>query len=223
VTTATETDRGPVIHLSGEVLTPLAEGALHWPAEQTVFIADPHFGKAATFRAAGVALPGGTTGSNLARLDTVFDRTGAQRLVILGDLFHAAAGKRGRTVARMTAWRESRAGLEILVVRGNHDRSAGDPPAGLGMEMRSEPHPLHPFVLRHHPQPSADGYVLAGHIHPAVRLRGRGRQRARLPCFWFGETVGVLPAFGDFTGAAVVEPAPGDRVFVLAGGEVVQV
>jgi uncharacterized protein len=223
LTTTTEADKGPAIQLAGEMLVPLAEGALHWPAEGTVLIADPHFGKAATFRAAGLALPGGTTGSNLARLDSVLDRTGAHRLVVLGDLFHAAAGKRGRTVARMTAWRESRSDLEILVVRGNHDRSAGDPPAGLRMEMRSEPHALHPFVLRHHPQPSADGYVLAGHIHPAVRLRGRGRQRARLSCFWFGEEVGVLPAFGTFTGAAVVEPAPGDRIYVIADGEAVEV
>ena len=212
----------PAVHLAGEVLVPLAEGALFWPAAETLFIADPHFGKAATFRAAGLPLPGGTTGANLARLDGILERTGALRLVVLGDLFHAAAGRRGRTISRMSEWRAGWEDLEILVVRGNHDRKAGDPPAELGMEVCSEPHALKPFVLRHHPRPE-DGYVLAGHIHPAVRLRGRGRQRARLPCFWFGEGVGVLPAFGAFTGAAVVEPAPGDRVYVVADGEVVEV
>jgi hypothetical protein len=80
-----------------------------------------------------------------------------------------------------------------------------------------------PFVLAHHPDPSEAGYVLAGHVHPAVRLVGKGRQRERLPCFWFGAEVGVFPAFGDFTGAAVVQPAAGDRVFVLASDRVMEI
>ncbi|MCS6939106.1 MAG: DEAD/DEAH box helicase, partial [Roseiflexus sp.] len=67
------------------------------------------------------------------------------------------------------------------------------------------------------------GYTLAGHLHPAVRLNGVGRQRVTLPCFWFGAQVGVLPAFGGFTGAALITPEPGDQVFVIADGEVVAV
>jgi metallophosphoesterase superfamily enzyme len=65
--------------------------------------------------------------------------------------------------------------------------------------------------------------VLAGHLHPAVALGGPGRQRERLPCFLFGPRRGILPAFGSFTGAATVRPTAGERVFVVAGDEVLQV
>jgi metallophosphoesterase superfamily enzyme len=59
-------------------------------------------------------------------------------------------------------------------------------------------------------------YVLAGHVHPAAVLGGRAQQRLRLPCFHFGPQVGVLPAFGAFTGMHVLPRGPGDRVFVVA-------
>jgi metallophosphoesterase superfamily enzyme len=80
-----------------------------------------------------------------------------------------------------------------------------------------------PFVFDHHPRTSAQGYVLCGHIHPGARLNGPARQSVMLPCFWFGESVGVLPAFGEFTGLAQVEPEAADQVFVAAEGEVVRV
>ena len=66
------------------------------------------------------------------------------------------------------------------------------------------------------------GYALAGHVHPAVRLRGEG-ESLRLPCFWFGARYGVLPAFGAFTGTAEVRPREGDQVFVIAEDEVLRV
>jgi metallophosphoesterase superfamily enzyme len=111
----------------------------------------------------------------------------------------------------------------MLLVRGNHDRGAGDPPAELGIRCVDPPLEEAPFVYLHHPEEQPGGYALAGHLHPAVRLAGAGRQRERLPCFLFGARVGILPAFGDFTGSAEARPAPGDRVFVVAGEEVVEV
>jgi metallophosphoesterase superfamily enzyme len=80
-----------------------------------------------------------------------------------------------------------------------------------------------PLVFDHHPRASSAGYVLSGHLHPGVALRGAGGQHARLPCFWFGAAVGVLPAFGEFTGLALVSPAPGDRLFAVAEEAVVPV
>ena len=68
-----------------------------------------------------------------------------------------------------------------------------------------------------------DGYVLAGHIHPGVRLHGAGKQSVRLPCFWFGARTAVLPAFGEFTGLASVDVQPGDHVWVIADDEIVDV
>jgi uncharacterized protein len=110
--------------------------------------------------------------------------------------------------------------VHMLLVRGNHDRRAGDPEANAAIEVADAPVVAAPFVLAHHPIPSALGYVLAGHLHPRVRLTGTARQSERLPCFWFSRRVGVLPAFGDFTGQADAPVAPGDRVWGIAGGEV---
>jgi metallophosphoesterase superfamily enzyme len=79
-----------------------------------------------------------------------------------------------------------------------------------------------PFVLNHEPGAVRGGYALAGHIHPAVRLRGEG-DSLRLPCFWFGARYGVLPAFGAFTGNAEVRPRQGDQVYVIADEEVIRI
>jgi len=211
------------IVVAGETLVLLPERAVCWPRMHTLFIADAHFGKAASFRALGVPVPRGTTLEGVTRVDALLARTHARRIVFLGDFLHARQGRAPATLAQLQEWRERHGDVEMMLVRGNHDRHAGDPPAELRIECVDEPHLEAAFVLAHHPQQSRHGYVLAGHIHPAARLTGRGRQRASLPCYWFGEGCGVLPSFGDFTGSAVIEPAADDRVFVIAEDTVVEI
>ena len=82
---------------------------------------------------------------------------------------------------------------------------------------------MRPFVLDHHPRRSDDGYVLSGHVHPGIRIYGAGRQVERLPCFHVGAAVTVLPAFGDFTGLAIVEPEEGDSVYAVAENAVIPI
>jgi DNA ligase-associated metallophosphoesterase len=209
--------------IAGEPVALLAERALHWPRGDALVVADAHWGKAASFRAAAIAVPEGATAADLARLDRALARTGARRLAILGDLFHARSSRAPAVLAAVAAWRARRPALEVTLVRGNHDARAGDPPAEWGFAVVDEPHPLGPFALCHYPDVEAPAHVLAGHLHPAVALAGRGRQRERLPCFLAGPRRTVLPAFGSFTGAATVSPAPGERVFVVAGDSVVEV
>jgi len=208
------------IEVRGERLALLPERAVHWARERTLFAADTHWGKAAAFRAAALPIPEAMTDDDLARLARVVERTGAERLIVLGDLLHARSGRAPGTLAAIAAWRAAHPGLEILLVRGNHDRGAGDPPAEWNVRCVNEPFALAPFELRHHPGQDGeggDGYILAGHLHPAIRLAGRGGQGLRLPCFWFQPHGAVLPAFGSFTGAASIAPRPGDQVFVIAG------
>ena len=214
---------GATHEVCGAHLRLLPERAAFWEETDTLLVADPHWGKAATFRAAGIAVPSGTTTENLDRLNAALGRTGAQRLIFLGDLFHARQGKNHATLTALAAWREQHPALETVLVRGNHDRHAGDPPPEL--RIRCVDAPLHesPFILAHHPEPSPLGYVLAGHLHPAITLRGQGRLRVRLPCFHFAVDVGVLPAFGSFTGLADVRPLPDDYVWAIADGEVLRV
>jgi DNA ligase-associated metallophosphoesterase len=211
------------IEAEGERLRLLPERAVFWERATTLLVADPHWGKTATFRAGGIPVPGGTTAEGLSRLDAALARTGAARVVFLGDYLHARAGRSPRTLQALAAWRERWSRLDLVLVRGNHDRHAGDPPPELGVRCLDPPLGEPPFVFQHHPGTSPLGYVIAGHLHPAVRLAGAGRQRARLPCFVFGPGGAILPAFGGFTGAADVEPRPEDRVFVLAGDSVVPV
>jgi DNA ligase-associated metallophosphoesterase len=211
------------IELCGERVYLMPERALFRERTGTLLVADVHWGKAATFRAAGIAVPGGTTTEGLSRLTAALERSGARRLVFLGDLFHAREGRVERTLAAVAEWRARHAHVEMSLVRGNHDKHAGDPPPELGISCCTPPFDAAPFVYRHHPDESPDGYTLSGHVHPAVRLLGRGRQRTRLPCFYFGARVGILPAFGSFTGVAEVTPGPGDRVFVPLDDCVIEV
>ena len=210
-------------HVSGERLVLLAEKAVYWPAGGTLFIADFHLGKAASFRRAGIPLPPGTTTENVERLGRAIDKTRARQVVFLGDFLHSAAGRTQSTFERFAAWREARKALEIVIVRGNHDKKAGDPPLEWNARCIEAGEALGPFVLNHEPHASRGGYALSGHIHPAVRLSGDGEKSVKLPCFWFGARYGVLPAFGAFTGTAEVLPRKGDQVFVVAEEEVLQV
>ncbi len=211
------------VEVAGETLELCPERAAYWPRRRMLLVADPHFGKAAAFRALGVRVPRGTTGDALARLDALVARLGPDRIEFLGDFLHAREGRNPDTFELLGAWRARHAGIAMRIVRGNHDRRAGDPPAEVGIGCVDGPVREEPLALAHHPASCDGAYVLAGHVHPCAVLVGPARQRERLPCFWFGREVGVLPAFGDFTGCAEVTPGEGDDVWVIAADEVARV
>jgi len=209
--------------LAGETVELCPERAAYWPSRRTLFVADPHFGKAASFRALGVRVPRGTTGDALSRLDTLVTRLAPARIEFLGDFLHAREGRNAKTFGALAEWRGRHQDIAMRLVRGNHDRRAGDPPDDVGIECVDGPIAEPPFALAHHPTRVPGAYVLAGHVHPCALLVGRARQRERLPCFWLGATTAVLPAFGEFTGCAEVMPNEGDTVWVVAEDEVTQV
>lgn len=208
------------VEIRGISLRLLPQRAALLVEADTLLVADAHLGKAASFRRLGVPVPEATTGENLERLSALVADTGARRIVFLGDLVHSARSHAADTVEAITAWRRRLAHLELTLVRGNHDRHAGPPPADWGLEVVDGPLPLGGLLLAHEPQPDPRGYVLAGHLHPCAVLGGRAHDRLRLPCFHFGAEVGVLPAFGSFTGMHVVPRTPGDWVYVIAGADV---
>lgn len=216
--------------IRGEELILLPERAVHWPAAATVFVADLHVGKAASLRASGAPVPGGSTSADLDRLSGVIRRTGASRVIVLGDWHHARAGRvAARTRAAVARWRERHAALDLVLVRGNHDVWSGDPDDALAVAVVAEGAVVPPFVLRHHPAGGDDrsapagAFGLAGHVHPGVSLRGGAGARHRLACFWLTPGELVLPAFGSTTGTHAVRPGPDDRVFAIVEDEVVEV
>ncbi len=214
--------------LAGEAVALHASGAVFLPAQRAVLVADAHFGKAVSFRRLGVPVPRGTTTETLGQLSALVADTRAKHVVFLGDFLHSARSHAAGTLGAIARWRAEHASLALTLVRGNHDDRAGDPPASLGIEAVDEPLALGPFALCHYPRPVAGRYVLAGHWHPCISVTGRAFERLRLPCFWFGDDsgaladrgVGVLPAFGAFTGMHRIEPQAGDRIFPVAGNVV---
>lgn len=213
---------GVAVEVGNATLRLFPERAAYWESARTLLVADPHFGKAATFRSYGIPVPHGTTADGLQRLDAIVARVDVRRVLFLGDFLHAQRGRAAETLGAVAEWRARHGDVEMTIVRGNHDREAGDAPTALGIGSVNGPLVESPFVFRHEPAASEAGYVIAGHLHPGAVLVGAGRQRVRLPCFWLGARSAVLPAFGDFTGLWPVTPAAGDRLFVVAGDEVLE-
>jgi DNA ligase-associated metallophosphoesterase len=208
------------VQLAGEELWLLPEKALYWPAQQALLIADVHFGKAAAYRSLGQPVPQGTTSHNIAVLDGLLATLPCRQLIFLGDFLHGPGSHAVATLKTLADWRIRNAELPVTLIRGNHDKRAGDPPASLNIGVVPEPLLLGPFALQHEPQPHPDLHVLAGHIHPIYRLNGRGRQSLRLACFRLGEDISLLPAFGAFTGGYPVERDDHCRIFVIGDNEI---
>ncbi len=208
------------IGLAGAELWLLADKAIYYPAERALLIADAHFGKAAAYRKLGQPVPHGTTDDNLQRLDAMLATYDCERLIFLGDFLHARESHATGTLSALQRWREKHETLAITLIRGNHDKRAGDPPPHLRIHVVPEPLLLGPFALQHEPDPHPTHHVLAGHIHPTYRLFGKGRQRLRLPCFYLLQHISVLPAFGAFTGGMDIDRAENSRVYVVGDGAV---
>ncbi|MCC5785556.1 MAG: ligase-associated DNA damage response endonuclease PdeM [Phycisphaerales bacterium] len=210
------------IQLAGETLALLPAPAAWWATQRTLFVADIHLGKAEAFRTSGVAAPNACTAHDLNRLASLVETAGARRLVILGDLLHAKAGVTQAAADAFTAFAERTGPIETLLVRGNHDHAAGDPPAPW-ITCVDAPFALGPFTLMH--EPPEDGTptegLLCGHIHPVVSLTSNF-SRMRAACFWLTRGALVLPAFGVFTGGRRINAKEGDRVFAVGPDRVTE-
>ena len=207
----------------GVDLVLMPERAVFRPDSRTLYVADTHWGKTATFRATGIAVPAGTTAADFARLTAAVRRTGAERLVVLGDLLHARRGRREAAFLKaVAAWRAENARLRVDLIEGNHDRAAGGPDPAWEIAVLPDPTPDPPLILKHYPDADPAGPVLAGHEHPAVRLAGPGGEKMKLPCFRVGERVLTLPAFSAFADGGSVRPTADERICVIAEGEVIE-
>ncbi|WP_338571909.1 ligase-associated DNA damage response endonuclease PdeM [Pseudomonas canadensis] len=208
------------VRLEGEELWLLADKAVYWPARQCLMIADAHFGKASAYRSLGQPVPQGTTTENLQRLDRLLSALPCAQVIFLGDFLHGPGSHASGTLGALRSWRALNPDLPMNLIRGNHDKRAGDPPEDLRIDVVTEPLLIGPFALQHEPDAHPSHHVLAGHVHPVYRLRGKGRQSLRLPCFVIGARVSLLPAFGAFTGGHRVEQDNDRRIYVIGDHDV---
>jgi DNA ligase-associated metallophosphoesterase len=153
----------------------------------------------------------------------MLEACGASRLLILGDFFHSKAGRSQGILQSLADWRGAHSQLEIVLIRGNHDRHAGDPPPDLNIRVVGKTLEEPPFYFCHEPCEHESLHIIGGHVHPGINLWDKIGGSIRLPCYWFGERSALLPAFGSFTGTYTVKPRRGDQLFLIGDGEVVRV
>lgn len=212
------------VTVNGIDLELLADRAVFWPEPKILFVADTHFGKEATFRRSGIAVPKGSTAGTLATIASLVRHTSAERLVLLGDMFHSRLSLSSDVVDDLDRFFLAHPHLRFTLVRGNHDRHLKELPRHWGVEIVREGYRIESIALAHHPEQeySECDLVLCGHIHPAYRLQLVGESPMRLPCFWLSRKQLVLPAIGEFTGTHVVKPSATDRVWTVASGSVIE-
>lgn len=207
------------ICLSGANLLAEPNGALLWPEQETLIVADLHLEKGSSFAARGVMLPPYDTLSTLERLERVATAHGARRIICLGDSFHdaAAPGRLDAADAQRLAALADR--VEWIWIAGNHDPA---PPTALGGRVAEEELRLGPLTFRHIAAPLFAAGEVSGHYHPKASVDIRGR-RLSGRCFVVDEQRVVLPAFGAYAGGLDVFDAalralfPGDfAVHLLA-------
>jgi DNA ligase-associated metallophosphoesterase len=189
-----ETTRQQVA-LCGKQLVADNSGALYWPGERTLLVADLHLEKGSAHAARGTMLPPYDTRQTLMRLAEVIDRYEPERVIALGDSLHDV-GAAGRMPAEdlqiLHIMQEDR---EWIWLNGNHDPEIC---RSLGGEVRGE-FAIGGITLRHQPAAGCVTHEIAGHMHPAARLSMYG-YTIRRPCFVGNGRRLVMPAFGAFAG-----------------------
>jgi DNA ligase-associated metallophosphoesterase len=195
--------------------------ALWWAKHDVLICADVHIGKGEHFRNAGIPIPKAVNSSNLWNLVILIEQFNPRKLLFLGDLFHSRLNSEWAELSDCLAHFPN---IEYLLVKGNHEIELQSAYEQLGFSVYDEL-TLDGVRFTHEPPTDVfqDAYTISGHIHPAVRMQGSANQSLRLPCFWFGQALGILPAFGEFTGSFTVRPKKGDIVFVIAENRVVRV
>lgn len=215
------------VSLGDTTLVLLANRMAWWPDQRILFLADSHFGKAATFRKHGLPVPTGTTASMLSTITSAIESFNPSRLIVLGDLIHSSVKAETDYQDDLLSWRQAHNDLEICLVRGNHDRHNRRFIASMSLDVVDEGHEIGSLVLMHNSEGAdlepKDKFILSGHIHPSVRLKDRSMSGLKAACFWQKANELVFPAFGQFTGTAVVSPDREDTVYPIAGDGIFRV
>lgn len=208
------------IELCNERLLLLPEKAIYWPDQKALLISDIHLGKIDHFRKAGIAVPEDAGLANYMVLQDLINQFDLKTIYILGDLFHSEYNVDWE---RFDEFIEGFTEISFELIMGNHDILHPSQYERTRLVIHNDHLKVGPFYLSHHPTIVSEYYNLCGHIHPCIKLRGRSRQYLRLPCFYFGEMGGILPAIGSFTGLHPIKKGSTDDVYAIADGQIVKI
>jgi uncharacterized protein len=180
---------------AGETFRATADGALYWPSEQALLVADLHLEKASWFARFGQFLPPYDSHATLTALAAEVERTGATRLYCLGDSFHDRFGCDRLPVSARELLIALTSKLDWTWIVGNHDPGFADHCGG-GIQDEVE---IAGIILRHEAVRDEPRPEISGHFHPKLRVNLRGRHVSRR-CFVTSATKIIMPAFGSLTG-----------------------
>lgn len=193
-------------------------GAMFWQEKKILFISDVHFGKVAHFRKHGIGIPEEAIMANFNRLNSVLELFDTEIIIFLGDLFHSKINNEWNLFAN---WIKNLT-QQVILIEGNHDVIAKHLYAELNIKIYREL-VLPPFLLTHHPTDKEGFFNFCGHIHPAIKLKGMGRQFLGLSCFFRKPNQLIFPAFGEFTGTFYLNPTEKDHVYAITENEVIEI
>jgi uncharacterized protein len=180
---------------AGETFAASADGALYWPAEEALLVADLHLEKASWFALAGQFLPPYDSHATLTALAAEVERTGATRLYCLGDSFHDRFGCDRLPASARELLTSLTSRLDWTWIVGNHDPGFADHCGGrIADEVE-----LRGVILRHEASREETRPEISGHFHPKLRVHLRGRRVSRR-CFVTSASKIIMPAFGSLTG-----------------------
>lgn len=239
------------INLQGVRLELMPQRGVYWPDQNALLVSDTHFGKESTFRRGGIPVPVGSTRATLDRIQAMMERCKPSRLIFLGDLFHNRSSLSGDVMDLLSQFFQKHVACELTLVIGNHDLhlfqfDLNPLPTSWNMNVvpqlaigrvglahdpaewpsKSKSGKTKPDSKESDSKESGAGreavdLMLCGHVHPAIRARSLTDSAGKLPCFWFSRQRLVLPAIGTFTGTHPIDPRSGDRIWVIAGEQVI--
>ncbi|MBC2845279.1 ligase-associated DNA damage response endonuclease PdeM [Winogradskyella flava] len=185
------------ITIKNEVLTLTNQRAIYWDSQKALILSDVHIGKTAHFRRHGIPMPDDILQKDLERLQQLVTHFKAEQLLIVGDLFHAEFNI---DMSTFKNWHSQFEDLQLVLIRGNHDslskRLMDDFNIRVETALVSEP-----FIFIHeHSAKYPETFTISGHTHPGVLIKGKGKQKLKLPCYQVASNQLILPAFSLFTG-----------------------
>lgn len=206
----------------GDTLLWLTPDKCIWIADQQMLvISDLHIGKIEHFRNAGIPLPEAAGQHTILKLASALDRFQPLKVIFLGDLFHSVQNAAFNQIVTLLS---SYTKTEFILVKGNHDILSSKSYQDINLTVVNE-YISGNLWFTHEPQViGRQGlYNLAGHIHPGIKIKGKGKQSMILPCFYFGPTGGILPAFGYFTGKYIIKIEKKSNIFVVAEDKIFRI
>ena len=203
-----------------ETFTLTNQRVLFWNRENALILSDVHIGKSATFRKHGIPVSKKVLEEDLRRLSQLIAHFSVEKLIVVGDLFHAEYNK---DIDYFNHWLQT-VPVQIELIVGNHDRSTDRFYESLKLNVFSKEKISTSIRFVHEEtQPDIDYFTISGHTHPGVLIKGKGRQRIKLPCFQVTEHQLILPAFSKFTGFNIGN-APKDCVcYAFTESSIVQI